>query len=177
MLNESFNFNHWWEETPTWVTIRLYAEFSLPTRGWEGVSLKLWSCEASRWGFSWDPKPGWSLISWAQGRTMAATQSSTWRCRKLFHVYLKNKFWKEKKNNIELQPSSLSVELWKQSSHQEQIYRIETTQFLRYDGMAWRTGIQQGSHQSSYVQACVPKRFLQHTQCSQHGISLKIHQR
>lgn len=85
------------KEPPTWVTIRLYAEFSLPTRGWEGVSFKLWSCEASRWGFSWDPKPGWSLISWAQGRTMAATHSSTWRCRKLFHVYLKNKSWKKKK--------------------------------------------------------------------------------
>lgn len=92
------------------------------------------------------------------------------------YIWKTNPGRKKKKTTLSFN-LPLSVELWKQSSHQEQIHGIEPTQFLRYDGVARRTGIQQGGHQSSYVQACAPKRFLQHTQCSQHGISLKIHPR
>lgn len=42
------------------------------------------------------------------------------------------------------------------SSHQKQVHRIESAEFLCYDSMARRAGIQQRGHQSGYVQTCVP---------------------
>lgn len=112
-------------DTLTWVTIRLYAEFSWLTGGWEGVSFEASSCETSWWDFrlSWAPKPGWSLISCAQGRRMAATQSSTWRCRKLFHVYLKNKSWSQGNTTLNMY-LCLIVVLWTCSANQKQVHGI-----------------------------------------------------
>lgn len=74
--------------------------------------------------------------------------------------------------NIVLWHSKKILCLW--SSHKKQVHCIESAEFLCYDCMACRAGIQQGGDESGYMQTRVPQWLLQNTQSSQHRTSLNI---
>lgn len=59
-------------------------------------------------------------------------------------------------------------------AHQEQVHGVEAAELLRDDRVAGGAGVQQGRHQSSNVQARVPKWLLQHAQRRKHGASLNM---
>lgn len=59
-------------------------------------------------------------------------------------------------------------------AYQKQVHRVESAEFLGYDRVAWGAGVQQGRHQSSNVQACVPQWLVQHAQRRKHGTPLNM---
>lgn len=72
----------------TWVTIVLSGRLA---GGWGVSRLRFpFSCRGS--ALLLDPLAS-VLSSRAAWERIAAMQSSTWKCRKLFQVYLKNKSW------------------------------------------------------------------------------------
>lgn len=70
----------------TWVTI-VFSGW--PAAGW-GASESLFPGRGST--LLWGPLAS-ALSSWAVWERIAAMHSSTWKCRKLFQVYLKNRSW------------------------------------------------------------------------------------